>query len=106
VWVSADSFNADGSRRMRTDYNPTTGESREVWDVTIVEEGAEGARWHANAYAGYAYLLRADGMRILDYVNPEGHSIYTSAVPVPAAVWLFGSGLVGLLGLARRKRAA
>jgi len=25
-------------------------------------------------------------------------------VPVPAAVWLFGSGLMGLLGLARRKR--
>ncbi len=28
------------------------------------------------------------------------------AVPVPAAVWLFGSGLIGLLGVARRKRAA
>ena len=27
-----------------------------------------------------------------------------SAVPVPAAVWLFGSGLVGLLGIARRKQ--
>jgi len=26
-----------------------------------------------------------------------------SAVPVPAAVWLFGSGLLGLTGLARRK---
>jgi len=26
-----------------------------------------------------------------------------SAVPVPAAVWLFGSGLIGLVGLARRK---
>lgn len=26
-----------------------------------------------------------------------------SAVPVPAAVWFFGSGLIGLLGLARRK---
>lgn len=26
-----------------------------------------------------------------------------SPVPVPAAVWLFGSGLVGLLGIARRK---
>jgi len=25
------------------------------------------------------------------------------AVPVPAAVWLFGSGLLGLVGLARRK---
>lgn len=27
----------------------------------------------------------------------------TSAVPVPAAVWLFGSGLVGLIGLSRRR---
>lgn len=27
-----------------------------------------------------------------------------SAVPVPAAVWLFGSGLLGLIGVARRKR--
>ncbi|MEW6330743.1 MAG: VPLPA-CTERM sorting domain-containing protein [Pseudomonadota bacterium] len=27
-----------------------------------------------------------------------------SAVPVPAAVWLFGSGLLGLVGFARRKR--
>lgn len=26
-----------------------------------------------------------------------------SAVPVPAAVWLFGSGLLGLVGIARRK---
>ena len=27
------------------------------------------------------------------------------AVPVPAAVWLFGSGLIGLVGIARRKKA-
>ena len=31
------------------------------------------------------------------------HSGNVSAMPVPAAVWLFGSGLIGLLGLARRK---
>jgi len=29
-----------------------------------------------------------------------------SAVPVPAAVWLFGSGLLGLVGVARRKKDA
>ncbi|MDT8282265.1 MAG: VPLPA-CTERM sorting domain-containing protein [Gammaproteobacteria bacterium] len=30
----------------------------------------------------------------------------TPPVPVPAAVWLFGSGLLGLVGVARRKKAA
>ena len=28
-----------------------------------------------------------------------------SPIPVPAAVWLFGSGLLGLIGVARRKKA-
>jgi len=26
-------------------------------------------------------------------------------VPIPAAVWLFGSGLIGLIGIARRRQA-
>ena len=30
----------------------------------------------------------------------------TSEVPVPAAVWLFGSGLIGLVGVARRRKKA
>ena len=32
-------------------------------------------------------------------------NISVSAVPVPAAVWLFGSGLIGLIGVARGKKA-
>lgn len=31
--------------------------------------------------------------------------VTTTVVPVPAAVWLFGSGLIGLIGFARRKKA-
>jgi hypothetical protein len=27
------------------------------------------------------------------------------AVPIPAAAWLFGSGLLGLIGVARKKTA-
>jgi len=37
----------------------------------------------------------------LDYSLQIG----VSAVPIPAAVWLFGSGLLGLVGIAKRKKA-
>jgi hypothetical protein len=41
-------------------------------------------------------------------VNPDelsyfGVSFYPTPVPVPAAVWLLGSGLLGLIGLHRKK---
>jgi hypothetical protein len=35
-----------------------------------------------------------------------GNDPLISVVPVPAAVWLFGSGLLGLIGISRRKKAA
>jgi hypothetical protein len=35
----------------------------------------------------------------------EVWSVDIQAIPVPAAVWLFGSGLLGLVGVARRKKA-
>ena len=37
-----------------------------------------------------------------DYVNG---TVEVSAVPLPAAIWLFGSGLLGLISVARRKVA-
>lgn len=50
----------------------------------------------------------------VEWLNPiAGGSWYIisidvtpSAVPVPAAAWLFGSGLIGLVGLAKRKSKA
>ena len=36
----------------------------------------------------------------------DDFSIGVTAIPVPAAAWLFGSGLIGLFGLARRKTRA
>ncbi len=41
-----------------------------------------------------------------DQIRWDVDSFTVSAVPVPAAVWLFGSGLLGLLGVSRRKRLA
>ena len=43
-------------------------------------------------------ILELDGFSEFQFEN-------TSVVPVPAAAWLFGSGLVGLLGIARRKKS-
>ena len=38
-------------------------------------------------------------------IKMENQVNAVSVVPVPAAVWLFGSGLIGLAGFARRKKA-
>lgn len=38
------------------------------------------------------------------YGNWDGASYSVSAVPVPAAAWLFGSGLIALAGFVRRKK--
>jgi outer membrane lipase/esterase len=48
----------------------------------------------------------------IDNIHPTAnvHNILgnelLSAIPVPAAIWLFGSGLIGLTGLARHKTRA
>lgn len=40
------------------------------------------------------------------YFEAWDFNLTTSPVPVPAAAWLFASGLLGLIGIAKRKRAA
>ena len=39
----------------------------------------------------------------IGYIDGTYHAYIISSVPVPAAVWLFGSGLIGLIGFAKRK---
>lgn len=73
-------------------------------NVQVVAAGTPGAHWHANSFAGYAFLLRADGTRILTW-NANDWSDYAAPVPEPEAVWMFAAGL-GMLGaVARRRRA-
>jgi hypothetical protein len=45
--------------------------------------------------SGIAYM-GIDGLQLAD----------ASAVPIPAAAWLFGSGLLGLIGISRHKKTA
>ena len=62
-----------------------TGDAFLVGQSTLVEPG------HA-----------FDGMRIT--LGVYGNDPVLLATPIPSAVWLFGSGLIGLIGIARRKK--
>ena len=46
---------------------------------------------HWDTYGGYAWPVHAG-------------DVGAPAIPVPAAAWLFGSGLLGLVGLSRKRR--
>ena len=57
--------------------------------------------WQFSMGEGYQYIADK-GLGF--YVWPVRSGDVISAVPIPAAAWLFGSGLIGLLGVASRKR--
>lgn len=68
--------------------------------------------WASTPYAprpNYYWLLNfSDGSRAGSPNDPNNYgwavqSGNVSPVPIPAAAWLFSSGLIGLLGIARRK---
>jgi hypothetical protein len=45
------------------------------------------------------------GLHIISIGDRSVSNSYTTATPIPAAVWLFGSALVGLTGMTRRKKS-
>ena len=78
-----------------------------VWDVDC-SSGTECVYTSTDGIAGNP--ANPDGVRgygMLDgaFVGFNANFDFTTPVPVPAAVWLFGSGLMGLVGVARRRKA-
>jgi hypothetical protein len=52
---------------------------------------------------GAFHVLSAGFTQVFYALHLEGH--ITSTVPIPAAAWLFGSGLAGLMSIVRRRKA-
>ena len=77
-----------------------------VWDVT----GAASDIYTSSVVtdSNGANTNGVTGLAMIDGAFPgfNANFNFTAPVPVPAAVWLFGSGLLGLVGVARRKKSA
>ena len=62
-------------------------------------------------YRNYLFIAGEPGITNVNSIlfSPDDliqlSSFQVEAVPVPASIWLFGSGLLGLVGVARRKKA-
>ena len=105
VWVYNDGTSSVTVATVQGTAGTVNGQSR-----------SDGATWHKNSFAGYGFLMRADGSRTLTFIAPDGHSDYVTtdpaayaslaAVPEPQtyAMMLAGMGLVGAAW--RRKKAA
>lgn len=76
-----------------TDYhltgNPLTGEFEEYLDL-----GA----------GSYVFTLSGFAMNAFDSNVNSDYEISLSAVPLPAAAWLFGSALIGFISFSRRRK--
>ena len=98
--TSTDSFpSVNGTINLLAWYNPE--------DFMIANIGFQ-SHQRTSAYIENCYwdcfarsTLSSDTTLTISYVYED----QVSTVPVPAAVWLFGSGLIGLVGFARRKKA-
>jgi len=111
-------FQVDGSNWIAsyTDDNNTTDTSDDITStITLFDDYnfVLGMSWDGTWYEDSSYSLQggsSDSYQInFDGFN-EGLEVMGSTigvdlqpVPVPAAVWLFGSGLMGLAAIARRR---
>lgn len=102
----------DGKYDILFDFPPPPGQQADRFNAgedlvyTITGIGsltADDFNFFATPGGGFGPYLSV--AKFQDTGPSQEGSDWVGAVPVPAAVWLFGSGLIGLVGVARRRRA-
>ena len=86
-------------------------------DLSVIQDGAEISDWTGLSLTAVAPAGTVEAQAFLLHIQTadpccaggslfwDDVSLTETVVPVPAAVWLFGSGLIGLIGIARRRKA-
>lgn len=86
-----------------------TGWASISFEVDIAGTNIGANTMYGDDYEFYLYSPMSTPFGDVEYfVSDTGYFTLTAAspVPVPAALWLFGSGLIGLAGIARHKKNA
>ena len=113
IFVGVDAFQADGDGKydILFDFPPPPGNDKwgagEEVRYTITATGITASSFNflsapgGNAAGPFLSVARFQSTGI----DGNGSDwVGAGVIPVPAAVWLFGSGLLGLIGVARRRR--
>lgn len=96
-------YNSKTKTTAYTTYNNGTG----LATITCSQSSCSNSSSFTLDYAAVVPQGDPSGFGGVPYsVHLTGDIPPHAAVPVPAAAWLFGSGLLGLVGIARRKKKA
>lgn len=105
-----------GGTYAASNYGTNSGTGLATADIVAASIGALGSSPFVgttnmnsitfNAVAGEYYTIFLGGyMGGAWATTTDGYSLTVSQVPVPGAVWLFGSAMAGMVGFGRRRKA-
>ena len=99
-WSEAPSFFGVSDKQLI--YFKLTDGSNDVVDGTLTFTGYDGVYHSIDGYS--SVLINWDGDYKIHFVTAEAND-HVGPVPIPATVWMFGAGLMGLVGIRRKLKS-
>lgn len=94
-------FDQNGNSR---NYNVWTGSNTNGTGYSGATLGSASVRWGESTFSSAGWISHGTTSATTLYSIYTLSEVLTAPVPVPAALWLFGSGLLGLIAAAKRKQ--
>lgn len=94
-----------------TDPGPNLGKSKKIFNPLPAPNSPGALGIYMSDFNSQMYV---EGWWVVNHQAPERHFLngfsapmpVVSGVPIPATLWLFGTGLIGLVGFGNRAKAA